>query len=65
MSRLSGQLHTGYVAATKNLYCRNLIKKPWAYNPQIVGFIEGTLVMAQGFLIRFPHYPKSITNPKP
>ena len=20
-------------------YCRNLIKKPWAYNPKIVGFI--------------------------
>ena len=19
-------------------YCRNLIKKPWAYNPKIVGF---------------------------
>ena len=29
--------------------CRNLIKKPWAFNPQIVGFIKG-------FLIRFLHY---------
>ena len=37
-------------------YCRNLIKKPWAYNPKVVGFIEGTLVKAQGFLIRFLHY---------
>ena len=35
---------------------RNLIKKPWAYNPQIVGFIQGTLKKAQGFFIRFPFW---------
>ena len=29
------------------------MKKPWAYNPKIVGFIQGTLINAQGFLIRF------------
>ena len=23
----------------RGTYCRNLIKKPWAYNPKIVGFI--------------------------
>ena len=36
--------------------CRNVgteFKKPWAYNPKIVGFIEGTLIKAQGFLLRF------------
>ena len=36
-------------------YCRNLIKKPWAYNTKVVGFIQGTLIKAQGFLIRFLH----------
>ena len=35
--------------------CRNLIKKPWAYNPKMVGFKKGTLIKAQGFLIRFLH----------
>ena len=39
--------------------CRNLIKKPWAYNAKIVGFIQGTLIKAQGFLIRFLHYLSS------
>ena len=32
------------------------MKKPCAYNPKIVGFIKGTLIKAQGFLIRFLHY---------
>ena len=31
------------------------MKKPWAYNPKIVGLIEGTLIQAQGFLVRFLH----------
>ena len=31
----------------------DLIKKTWAYNPKIAGFI-GALIKAQGFLIRFP-----------
>ena len=35
--------------------CRNLIKKPWAYNPQKIGVKQGTLIKAQGFLIRFLH----------
>ena len=33
-------------------YC----KTPWPYNPHIVGFIQGTRIKAQGFLIRFLHY---------
>ena len=33
--------------------CRNLIKKPSAYNTKIVGSIYGTLIKTQGFLIRF------------
>ena len=37
-------------------YCRNLIKKNWACNPKIVGFILGTMIKAQGFLIRFLQY---------
>ena len=40
--------------------CRNLIKKPWAYNPKIVGFIQGTLIKAQGFLMRLLHYDKTL-----
>ena len=32
------------------------MRKPWAYNPKIVGFIEGTLIKAQGFLISFLRY---------
>ena len=39
-----------------NALCRNLIKKPWAYNAKTVGFIQGTRIKAQGFLIRFLHY---------
>ena len=33
------------------------MKTPWAYNPKIVAFTKGTLIKAQGFLIRFLHYP--------
>ena len=34
----------------------NLIKNPGAYNPpKIVGFRKGTLIKAQGSVIRFPH----------
>ena len=46
----------------ESVLVKNLIKKPWAYNPKIVGFIYGTPIKAQGFLIRFLHYPGS---PKP
>ena len=47
------------------------MKKPWAYDTKIIGFIEGTLIKAQDFLIRFLHYllyvnkPLSEKNPKP
>ena len=34
----------------------NVTKKPWAWNPKVVGFIQGTLIKTQGFLIRFLHY---------
>ena len=33
--------------------CRNLIKKPWPQNPNVLGFILRTLIKEQGFLIRF------------
>ena len=35
--------------------CRNLIRNPGPITPKIVGFIYGTLIKAQGFLIRFLH----------
>ena len=41
--------------ATACAKCRHLIKKPWAYDPKIVGFIYGTLIKTQSFLIRFLH----------
>ena len=42
----------------------NLIKKPWAYNPKIGGVIQGALMKAQGFLIRFLHYVGDEMSPK-
>ena len=30
--------------------CRNLIEKPWPYNPNILGFISRTQIKTQGFL---------------
>ena len=33
------------------------LKKPWPCNLQIAGFILGTLIKTQGFLIRFLHQP--------
>ena len=38
-------------------YRRNLIKKPWAYDPKINSRIHiRNLIKAQGFSIRFLHY---------
>ena len=36
--------------------CRNLMKKPWACNPKIVGFIYGTLIKASGSYIIMGFY---------
>ena len=49
--------------------CRNLIKKSWPFNPNILGSIFRTLIRTQGFLIRFLHYGiyhySSTLNPTP
>ena len=35
--------------------CRNLIEKPWPYDPNILGSILRGLTRTQAFLIRFLH----------